>query len=91
MDLIRNQRVRTLSQLFKDLKKPLNRTSRFELLGNVEKVILEMEGNTPGSEEVCILKFIAHIRDTLHSSTVHCGTYVSKVPPLCDVHSQFHL
>lgn len=52
MDLIRNQRVRTLTQLFKDIKKPLKRTNRFELLENVRKVILELEANTPGAEEV---------------------------------------
>lgn len=55
MDLIRNQRVRNLTQLFKDLKKPpLKRTSRFELLERVRKVVLELEANTPGSEEVVL-------------------------------------
>lgn len=52
MDLIRTQRVRFLTEIYKDLQKPLAKGKRLELLKKVQKILLD-ESCFPDFPEVC--------------------------------------
>lgn len=52
MDLIRTQRARFLHEIYTDLKKPLGKTERLELLQKVKEVIVTKEQDFPEFPEV---------------------------------------
>lgn len=61
LDLLRTQRARFLSEVYKDMQRKVNRSDRLELLAKVKRILLD-EREYPDFGEVAAIKLLQKLQ-----------------------------